>query len=872
MKTYVDAAKLQEYTTKLVAKLKTIFTGTPQPAATVADMTDHDKLYVYTGSETGYSAGNLYYWDGTAWTSGGVYNSAVIETDTTLSVSGKAADGKATGDAIAAVKAAVLAEIAPAYSTSGTYAVGDYVIYNSGLYRCVSAISTAESWTAAHWVSVDLAPDLGGQVSALKTQLKDFTGNEILPVTNPGYYNLNVDPVDLEHPSDGGNDRFCGYFDCNEGDAFIISGRSNGAVANLYAFLDNSRNVIVKYPYNQTADKLTIVAPENSKYLVVNNYQNSVVLVKGYNIPNELYLEKYLMSIIFGETNIRENLWDYGGYSSTDGEYIFQGSRLHTQLNKNIISCSVASNFVYSIHGWDGQTYLGTYNGQSFEIRANPYWTNEEFDITKISAYTLQVVIRKTTLEQLSKSDSSNFYVITNVDTTLTKKGFAADAQETGKDIRANTNSINNEIATREYITNNKRLYADTPGWLNLNTSPISLTPISNAERKCGYFECNEGDVFTISGESSGTGARIFAFVDNSLNVLYVADYNITLTNQLIIAPKNSKYLVVNNYNDTLILYKGLLVRNRINLYEGYKSPSYFSSLDDIPVITQFDALISLYDELTTKYPNYVTKHTLTSGNFSNYEYVFTTGNFNEHYGQRTHDNEIPKPIMLIISGVHGDERSSITSLYVFAKYLCECESLAYLRNNYTIKMIPCVCPSGFNNNTRTNANGVNINRNFSEGWYYSGAGTNNFSGDSAADQDETVVVQDWMDNNANAVIEIDWHNSGYTNEICYLGCAKNTEPYQKIKKCYFSGESNIITHWITDRNIEGQNIIYDYTGTDPGGGMSQTYGDSVGIPSMYFETSLEVDVRDSNFTIGTGTEAFAAFVKYFGENRELLS
>lgn len=74
--------------------------GSPLTAATVSAMTDTSKIYVYTGSESGMTAGNWYYYNGTQWVSGGVYNSVAIETDTTLTVSGKAADAKAAGDAI----------------------------------------------------------------------------------------------------------------------------------------------------------------------------------------------------------------------------------------------------------------------------------------------------------------------------------------------------------------------------------------------------------------------------------------------------------------------------------------------------------------------------------------------------------------------------------------------------------------------------------------------------------------------------------------------------------------------------------------------------------------------------------------------------
>ena len=75
--------------------------GSPTPVATVAEMTDESAVYLYTGSETGYTAGNWYYYDGTAWTSGGTYGGAV--TDPTLSISGAPADAKAVGDAIDAL-------------------------------------------------------------------------------------------------------------------------------------------------------------------------------------------------------------------------------------------------------------------------------------------------------------------------------------------------------------------------------------------------------------------------------------------------------------------------------------------------------------------------------------------------------------------------------------------------------------------------------------------------------------------------------------------------------------------------------------------------------------------------------------------------
>lgn len=46
-----------------------------------------------------------------------------------------------------------LTDLAPAY-TSSAYAVGDYVVHDGNIYRCVTAIATAEAWNASHWTLV----------------------------------------------------------------------------------------------------------------------------------------------------------------------------------------------------------------------------------------------------------------------------------------------------------------------------------------------------------------------------------------------------------------------------------------------------------------------------------------------------------------------------------------------------------------------------------------------------------------------------------------------------------------------------------------------------------------------------------------------
>ena len=62
------------------------YLGSPLVASTASAMTDHSRVYVYVGDETGYVYGNWYYYNGTAWASGGVYNSIADDVATNAEI------------------------------------------------------------------------------------------------------------------------------------------------------------------------------------------------------------------------------------------------------------------------------------------------------------------------------------------------------------------------------------------------------------------------------------------------------------------------------------------------------------------------------------------------------------------------------------------------------------------------------------------------------------------------------------------------------------------------------------------------------------------------------------------------------------------
>ena len=97
--------------------------------------------------------------------------------------------------------------LAPTYSSSAKYAVGDYVYYSGDLYRCITAITTAEAWTAGHWVQVAIADD----VSDLRSVVNVLDGyfDECPNLFNPDDPDL-VENVELKNS--GNTEAKTGYF------------------------------------------------------------------------------------------------------------------------------------------------------------------------------------------------------------------------------------------------------------------------------------------------------------------------------------------------------------------------------------------------------------------------------------------------------------------------------------------------------------------------------------------------------------------------------------------------------------------------------------------------------------------------------------
>lgn len=182
--------------------------GSPLKASTVAQMTDTNKIYVYVGSESGYTNGNWYYWNGSAWTSGGVYNSVAVVTDPTLTLSGVPADAKATGDEITSLKSEINEIVNDSFiDESVTLNVGYARYWNMETETAVLTSLSGSNWCAANSIPViegDVYRIKACQGNTHKTRIWIVTDDNYQIIsTAEDYYGLDAVEESVTIPSGG---------------------------------------------------------------------------------------------------------------------------------------------------------------------------------------------------------------------------------------------------------------------------------------------------------------------------------------------------------------------------------------------------------------------------------------------------------------------------------------------------------------------------------------------------------------------------------------------------------------------------------------------------------------------------------------------
>lgn len=177
------------------------------------------------------------------------------------------------------------AMIASEYSSSKTYAVGDYCYHAGVLQCCTTPITTAENWTAGHWTAAKLADDC----SSLKTAITHQIHTEITNLGD-GYFNASGD---LYAPTSDAQKYTIDYIPVAYGERIV-------ATLNLSAARYRSMRMIGYNANKQFVANLNYINGGNASTIVMDYTiaRNDIAFVRysfsAYNLLSDFSINAYV--------------------------------------------------------------------------------------------------------------------------------------------------------------------------------------------------------------------------------------------------------------------------------------------------------------------------------------------------------------------------------------------------------------------------------------------------------------------------------------------------------------------------------------------------------------------------------------------------
>lgn len=398
--------------------------------------------------------------------------------------------------------------LAPAFSTSATYAPGQYVTYDGTLYVCTTAHTG--SWVAGHFA----ATNLGAGLSELKSAIDFNLGNENIPFTGIGYYiktnqdvgetvNINSHTTDATFKN--------AVIDCQPGDIFSITG-SAGSTPRLWAFVDSQNVMLEKAAYGATSALIT--APANAAKLIVNSDASNSFIFKGKEIKKQISeITDDISTLINSNEILEEVVFDNEEVSVT------VESDVYWNLEASVASKTSASNWrAAEVNVKPGEVYdVTAYKGQTNRTRL---WavTDNNYNIISMDRERAMTDYVKQTSTCLIPSGGTKLLLSYVYNTNIASPMFSLQKKNPAYASESEFESAVYRY-TKHPIKNTYNKY-----W-NVETSTAVLTQINAAFYASDPIPVIEGQTFTLTAQQGNTDkTRIWVVVDDSYNIIEMCE------------------------------------------------------------------------------------------------------------------------------------------------------------------------------------------------------------------------------------------------------------------------------------------------------------------------------------------------------------
>ena len=288
---------------------------------------------------------------------------------------------------------------------------------------------------------------------------------------------------------------------------------------------------------------------------------------------------------------------------------------------------------------------------------------------------------------------------------------------------------------------NNRVKYTELTEWVNKGYIPISdvndytkFVISSTAEWSFMVLPVHSGDKFIVYGYG-GINAKLYAFTDRFGKVLKTTEKTNVMQKLVITAPSDG-YVIFNALRSDehqVIKFNTNVINknNKRNLIIPPYIPDMFKAITSVPnnktTVMTYEEIMTAWENLRQKYPDYITRTLLgkdTSGTLDMYRYdfkpeiVLLSGSVQS--GMNKIYTKDDYPIVIMDACIHGAERPCAKALLNLMELIADAKDysiLGWMRNNIHFVIVPIANPWGYANNSRTNVNHVDINRNFEPLW-----------------------------------------------------------------------------------------------------------------------------------------------------------
>lgn len=291
-------------------------------------------------------------------------------------------------------------------------------------------------------------------------------------------------------------------------------------------------------------------------------------------------------------------------------------------------------------------------------------------------------------------------------------------------------------------------------------------------------------------------------------------------------------------------------------MLSGWYEPTIMENYNDFSSdygVTSITDYFNAWEALASTYSDYITSENL--GNDATDTYPVYKYTLSGSQVAPTTSFSRKRIKILLTCGLHGEEKSSMFSLYYWVKDICKnwrlSPVLEYFRWNVEFVIIPVANPYGFMHNTRKNGNSVDINRNFQLDWVESEPSSSTYGGTAPFSEIETQYIKAMIDSNTDAIYFGDYHTNGssgslYSNLMYFSNGQGDYVDNDMTVACkyYLSKITREFIHKYSMPNDEGFFGFIQFST----GAFSKSYAWQNGIPGNTFECFIKIPTHTSNY------------------------